>query len=105
MAVFLLWGAAWLASKLSAVLIPLAAGAILACLLDPLVVFLARWKVKRRLAVLMVFAVIGGILMAVRDPFLSLLGASKDTMPYAREYGTVLLLGYCGATWKLVIKR
>ena len=42
MAVFLLWGAAWLASKLSAVLIPLAAGAILACLLDPLVVFLAR---------------------------------------------------------------
>ncbi|MBR5606006.1 MAG: AI-2E family transporter [Verrucomicrobia bacterium] len=65
MAVFLLWGAAWLASKLSAVLIPLAAGAILACLLDPLVVFLARWKVKRRLAVLMVFAVIGGILALV----------------------------------------
>ncbi|MBQ7590043.1 MAG: AI-2E family transporter [Verrucomicrobia bacterium] len=65
MAVFLLWGAAWLASKLSAVLIPLAAGAILACLLDPLVVFLARWKIKRRLAVLMVFAVIGGIVALV----------------------------------------
>jgi len=65
MAVFLLWGAAWLASKLSAVLIPLAAGAILACLVDPLVVFLARWKIKRRLAVLMVFAVVGGILALV----------------------------------------
>lgn len=38
-------------------------------------------------------AVIGAILLALRGPFLSLLGASPDTLPYAREYGTVLLLG------------
>ena len=38
-------------------------------------------------------AVIGGLLLLVRDPFLSLLGSSADTLPYAREYGTVLLLG------------
>nr|AHF24341.1 Na driven multidrug efflux pump [uncultured bacterium Contig575] len=38
-------------------------------------------------------AVIGMMLLLIRDPFLSLLGASEDTMPFAREYGTVLLLG------------
>ena len=38
-------------------------------------------------------AVIGACLLAVRDPFLVLLGASPDTLPYAREYGTVLLAG------------
>ncbi len=38
-------------------------------------------------------AVIGGILLLVRDPFLYLLGSSPDTIPYAREYGTVLLIG------------
>lgn len=78
MAVFLLWGAAWLASKLSAVLIPLAAGAILACLLDPLVVFLTRWKIKRRLGVLLVFAVIGGILALVLSWLIPLLVVEVD---------------------------
>ncbi len=38
-------------------------------------------------------AVIGGLLLTFRDPFLSLLGSSEDTLPYAREYGTVLLMG------------
>ena len=36
-------------------------------------------------------AVIGGLLLVVRDPFLVLLGSSTDTLPYAREYGTVML--------------
>ena len=38
-------------------------------------------------------AVVGGSLLAARDPFLSLLGTSGDTLPYARDYATVLLLG------------
>ena len=38
-------------------------------------------------------AVIGFLLLLVRDPFLQLLGTSEDTLPYAREYGTVLLAG------------
>ena len=38
-------------------------------------------------------SVIGGLLLLFRDPFLALLGASPDTLPYAREYGTVLLIG------------
>ncbi len=38
-------------------------------------------------------AAIGGLLLLFRDPFLSLLGSSADTLPYAREYGTVLLAG------------
>ena len=38
-------------------------------------------------------AVIGLLLLLFRDPFLRLLGSSPDTLPYAREYGTVLLLG------------
>jgi len=38
-------------------------------------------------------AVIGGSILLFRDPFLRLLGSSPDTLPYAREYGTVLLLG------------
>ena len=42
---------------------------------------------------LAVGAVIGSLLLLFRDPFLSLLGSSPDTLPYAREYGTVLLLG------------
>ena len=42
---------------------------------------------------LVVGAVVGAILLAVRDPFFLLLGASPDTLPYAREYGTVMLLG------------
>ena len=37
--------------------------------------------------------VLGGAMFAVRDPLLRLLGASPDTLPHAREYGTVLLLG------------
>ena len=42
---------------------------------------------------LAVGAAIGFLLLLVRDPFLQLLGTSEDTLPYAREYGTVLLLG------------
>ena len=42
---------------------------------------------------LAVGAVTGLLLFAVRDPFLRLLGSSPDTLPYAREYGTVLMLG------------
>ncbi len=42
---------------------------------------------------LAVGAVIGLLLLLYRDPFLSLLGSSPDTLPYAREYGTVLLIG------------
>ena len=42
---------------------------------------------------LAVGAAIGAALLLLRDPFLSLLGASPDTLPHAREYGTVLLVG------------
>ena len=38
-------------------------------------------------------AVVGGLLLLFRDPVLGLLGASAETLPYAREYGTVLLFG------------
>ena len=38
-------------------------------------------------------AVIGTLLLLFRDPFLFLLGSSADTLPYAREYGTVLMAG------------
>ena len=36
---------------------------------------------------------VGGGILLFRDPFLRLLGSSPDTLPYAREYGTVLLIG------------
>ncbi len=42
---------------------------------------------------LTVGAVVGLFLLLIRDPFLTLLGSSPDTLPYAREYGTVLMLG------------
>ena len=42
---------------------------------------------------LAVGAVLGALLFLVRDPFLFLLGSSPDTLPYAREYGTILLIG------------
>ena len=42
---------------------------------------------------LAVGAAVGALLLAVLDPFLSLMGASADSLPYAREYGAVLLLG------------
>ena len=38
-------------------------------------------------------AAVGGLMLLFRDPFLRLLGASAETLPYAREYGTVLMLG------------
>ena len=38
-------------------------------------------------------AVIGGGLLVIRDPFLTLLGSDADTLPYARDYGTILLAG------------
>ena len=37
--------------------------------------------------------VLGALLLLFRDPFLYLLGCSPDTLPYAREYGTILLAG------------
>ena len=42
---------------------------------------------------LAVGAALGAVLLLLRDPFLRLLGTSADTLPHAREYGTVLLLG------------
>ena len=42
---------------------------------------------------LAVGAVLGALLLLLRDPFLSLLGSSSDTLPHAREYGTILLAG------------
>ena len=42
---------------------------------------------------LTVGAAIGLLLLLFRDPFLRLLGSSRDTLPYAREYGTILLIG------------
>ena len=44
-------------------------------------------------AALIAGAVIGGGMLLLRDPLLGLLGASPETLPYAREYGTVLMLG------------
>lgn len=44
-------------------------------------------------AALIAGAVIGGGMLLLRDPLLELLGASPETLPYAREYGTVLMLG------------
>lgn len=38
-------------------------------------------------------AAVGALLLAFRDPFFLLLGASPDTLPHARAYGTVMLLG------------
>ncbi len=38
-------------------------------------------------------AAVGGLALVLRDPFLSILGASADSLPHAREYGTVLMLG------------
>ena len=42
---------------------------------------------------LAVGAVLGALLFLFRDPFLKLLGSSPDTLPYAREYSTILLAG------------
>ena len=47
---------------------------------------------------LLVGAAVGGILLLLREPFLRLLGASADTLPYAREYGTVLLLAHLSSS-------
>ena len=38
-------------------------------------------------------AVVGGLMFLFRTPLLTLLGASPETLPYAMEYGTVLMLG------------
>ena len=42
---------------------------------------------------LVVGILIGGGFLLFRDPFLQLMGSSSDTLPYARAYGTVLLVG------------
>src|SRR5688572_25958490 len=52
----LLWGFGWLLRLLSPVLWPLAIGGILAYLLDPVVDYFERKKMKRRSAILLVFA-------------------------------------------------
>ncbi len=44
-------------------------------------------------AALAVGAAAGALMFLLRDPLLNLLGASPETLPYAREYGTVLMLG------------
>ena len=44
-------------------------------------------------AALIAGTVIGGTMLLFRNPLLSLLGASSETLPYALEYGTVLMLG------------
>ena len=44
-------------------------------------------------AALITGTVIGGGMLLLRDPLLGLLGASPETLSYAREYGTVLMLG------------
>ena len=44
-------------------------------------------------AALAVGAVVGGLMLLFRIPLLKLLGASTETLPYAREYGTVLMIG------------
>ena len=38
-------------------------------------------------------AVLGALLLLFREPCRALLGSSADTLPYAREYGTILLAG------------
>ena len=38
-------------------------------------------------------AVVGGVLLLLREPFLGLLGADADALPHARDYATVLLAG------------
>ena len=38
-------------------------------------------------------AVIGGVLLILREPFLKLLGSDPDSLPHARDYATVLLAG------------
>ena len=38
-------------------------------------------------------AAVGGGMLLFRDPLLGVLGASSETLPYAAEYGTVLLIG------------
>jgi predicted PurR-regulated permease PerM len=52
----LLWGFGWLLRLLSPVLWPLAIGGILAYLLDPVVDYFVRKKMKRRNAIMLVFA-------------------------------------------------
>ena len=42
---------------------------------------------------LAVGAFTGALLLLLRGPFLTLLGTSPDTLPYAMEYGIVLMLG------------
>ena len=44
-------------------------------------------------AALITGAAAGGGMLLLRDPLLGWLGASPETLPYAREYGTVLMLG------------
>ena len=52
----LLWGFGWLLNVLQPVLWPLAIGGILAYLLDPVVDYFQRKKMKRRNAIILVFA-------------------------------------------------
>ena len=42
---------------------------------------------------LAVGAATGAVILLLQEPFLRMLGSSPDTLPYAREYSTVLLFG------------
>jgi predicted PurR-regulated permease PerM len=66
----LLWGFGWLLRLLSPVLWPLAIGGILAYLLDPVVDYFVRKKMKRRNAIMLVFAL---CLLAISAFFASII--------------------------------
>ena len=59
-----LWGMGWIIDRLSPVLIPLAVAGVIAYLLDPLVDWFER-RMRRPLAILLVFALAVGILAAL----------------------------------------
>jgi predicted PurR-regulated permease PerM len=61
----LFWGLGWMLQRLTPVLLPLAIAGILAYLLDPVVDLLERWGMKRSIAILLVFFIGVGIVVAV----------------------------------------
>jgi predicted PurR-regulated permease PerM len=61
----LLWGIGWIVGQLSAVLLPLAVAAIVACLLDPVVDWLENRGLPRTRAILCVFALATVVMAAL----------------------------------------
>ncbi len=53
---FILWAVGWMLNRLAPVLLPLAVAAIIAYILDPVIVFLEKRKVPRMRAIILVFA-------------------------------------------------